>query len=227
MAMLMANDTRASSPVSTGSRPSPGIHHVLQLDAMPHLWVCARIVDVPELNVALDIGLNARGKALTGTRVLVLGAAYKRDADDPRESPGLEILELLLAKEARAEDSDPYIPRLPIGRRHKLDLTSVPLTDAALRSFDAAALVTDHSAFSYDLIHRTVPLMSIRGMRSGRADRRGPTSSRRDRVFRAPASTPRNREPDPSQYGRPPSTSPTLQPTTLSKFRRRAIALGS
>ena len=103
--------------------------------------------------------LNARGKALKGARVLVLGAAYKRDTDDPRESPGLEILELLLAKDARAEYSDPHIPRLPIGRRHKLDLASVPLTDDSLRGFDAAVLVTDHAAFPYELIHRSVPLI--------------------------------------------------------------------
>jgi hypothetical protein len=82
-----------------------------------------------------------------------------RDTDDPRESPGLEILELLLAKEARADYSDPHIPRLPIGRRHKLDLTSVALTEAALRAFDAAVLVTDHSAYPYELIHGAVPLI--------------------------------------------------------------------
>ena len=88
----------------------------------------------------------------TGARVLVLRAVYKRDTDDPRESPGLEILELLLAKEA-------HIPRLPIGRRHKLDLTYVRLTEASLRAFDAAVLVTDRSAFPYELIHRAAPLI--------------------------------------------------------------------
>src|SRR5262249_49151308 len=88
-----------------------------------------------------------------------LGVAYKRDTDDPRESPGLEILESLVRKEARADYSDPHIPRLPLGRRHKLDLSSVPLTEAALQTFDAAMLVTDHSAFPYELIHRSVPLI--------------------------------------------------------------------
>jgi UDP-N-acetyl-D-glucosamine dehydrogenase len=87
------------------------------------------------------------------------GPAVQSRHRRPRESPGLEILELLLAKQARAEYSDPYIPRLPIGRRHKLDLTSVPLSEAPLQSFDAAVLVTDHSAFPYELIHRVVPLI--------------------------------------------------------------------
>jgi UDP-N-acetyl-D-glucosamine dehydrogenase len=103
--------------------------------------------------------LNARGKAIKGARVLVLGVAYKRDTDDARESPGLEIIELLMRKEAHVDYSDPHIPRLPIGRRHKLDLASVPLTDASLRGFDAAVLVTDHTAFPYELIHRAVSLI--------------------------------------------------------------------
>jgi UDP-N-acetyl-D-glucosamine dehydrogenase len=90
---------------------------------------------------------------------LVLGVAYKRDTDDSRESPGLEILELLIRNGARVEYSDPHIPRLPLGRRHKLDLSSVPLTDASLRSFDAAMLVTDHAAHPYESIHRSVPLI--------------------------------------------------------------------
>jgi len=124
--------------------------------------------------------LNARGKAVKGARMLVLGAAYKRGTDDPRESPGLEILELLLTREARAEYSDPHIPRLPIGRRHKLDLTSVPLTETSLRVFDAAVLVTDHSAFAYELIHRAVPL--IVDTRNSFRSRRARTSFRHNRA---------------------------------------------
>ena len=98
--------------------------------------------------------LNERGKALKGARILVLGAAYKKDTDDSRESPGLEIIEELFHKGAKVDYSDPYLPRLPIVRRHKIDLTSVTLSEAAVRQYDAVLLVTDHSSFPYDLIHR-------------------------------------------------------------------------
>jgi UDP-N-acetyl-D-glucosamine dehydrogenase len=77
--------------------------------------------------------LNERGKALKGSRVLVLGAAYKRDTDDSRESPVLEIMEDLFHKGARVDYSDPHPPRLPFMRRHKIDLASVPLTETSLR----------------------------------------------------------------------------------------------
>jgi len=155
--------------------PGPGLGgHCIPIDPFYLTWkareygVATRFIELAgEINSSMPShvvqkvmeALNARGKALKGSRVLVLGAAYKRDTDDPRESPGLEILEHLLAKEARAEYSDPHIPRLPIGRRHKLDLASVPLTESSLQSYDVAVLVTDHSAFPYELIHRAVPLI--------------------------------------------------------------------
>jgi UDP-N-acetyl-D-glucosamine dehydrogenase len=155
--------------------PGPGLGgHCIPIDPFYLTWkareygVATRFIELAgEINSSMPShvvqkvmeALNARGKALKGSRVLVLGAAYKRDTDDPRESPGLEILEHLLAKEARADYSDPHIPRLPIGRRHKLDLASVPLTEDSLRGFDAAVLVTDHAAFPYELIHRAVPLI--------------------------------------------------------------------
>jgi UDP-N-acetyl-D-glucosamine dehydrogenase len=155
--------------------PGPGLGgHCIPIDPFYLTWkareygVATRFIELAgEINSSMPAhvvqkvmeALNGRGKALKGSRILVLGAAYKRDTDDPRESPGLEILDLLLAKEARADYSDPHIPRLPIGRRHKLDLASVPLAESSLRSFDAAVLVTDHSAFPYELIHRSVPLI--------------------------------------------------------------------
>ena len=103
--------------------------------------------------------LNERGKALKGSRILVLGAAYKRDTDDSRESPGLEIMEELFHRGAKVEYSDPHLPRLPIVRRHKIDLASVVLSEASLRQYDAVLLVTDHTRFPYDLIHRSASLI--------------------------------------------------------------------
>jgi UDP-N-acetyl-D-glucosamine dehydrogenase len=103
--------------------------------------------------------LNERGRPLKGSRVLVLGAAYKPDTDDPRESPGLEILQMLLDRGARADYSDPHLPRLPLGRRHRLGLESVALSAESIAAYDAVVLVTDHSAFPYALIHEAARLI--------------------------------------------------------------------
>jgi UDP-N-acetyl-D-glucosamine dehydrogenase len=155
--------------------PGPGLGgHCIPIDPFYLTWkareygVATRFIELAgEINSGMPLhvvqrlmeALNARGKALKGSRVLILGVAYKRDTDDSRESPGLEILEWVIRKEARVEYSDPHIARLPLGRRHKLDLTSMTLEEASLRTFDAAVLVTDHSTFPYELIHRAVPLI--------------------------------------------------------------------
>jgi UDP-N-acetyl-D-glucosamine dehydrogenase len=95
--------------------------------------------------------LNQRGQALRGSRLLVLGVTYKRDVGDVRESPALEIMEMLLAKGARVEYADPYVPELSLGA---LKLGALPLTAAALREADCVVVVTDHRAFDYPTIAR-------------------------------------------------------------------------
>jgi UDP-N-acetyl-D-glucosamine dehydrogenase len=81
--------------------------------------------------------------------VLVLGIAYKKDIDDMRESPAVRIIELLQARGALVVYHDPYVPRVPKMRQHKLDMVSVPLTDAALEACDAVLIATDHSSVDY------------------------------------------------------------------------------
>jgi len=89
-------------------------------------------------------------RALRGARVLLLGVAYKADIDDVRESPALEILELLEEKGAVVRYHDPYIARLPRTRRHgDLQMASVPLSEEELRSSDVALIVTAHSSIDY------------------------------------------------------------------------------
>jgi UDP-N-acetyl-D-glucosamine dehydrogenase len=155
--------------------PGPGLGgHCIPIDPFYLTWkareygVSTRFIELAgEINAGMPAyvvhrlmdALNERGKALKGARILVLGAAYKRDTDDPRESPGLEIMDELIQKGARVDYSDPHLPRLPVGRRHKIDLASVPLTEPSLRQYDAVLLVTDHSRFPYDLIHRSASLI--------------------------------------------------------------------
>jgi UDP-N-acetyl-D-glucosamine dehydrogenase len=155
--------------------PGPGLGgHCIPIDPFYLTWkareygVATRFIELAgEINAGMPDyvvhrlmnALNERGKALRGARVLVLGAAYKRDTDDPRESPSLEIMEDLIQKGATLDYSDPHLPRLPSVRRHQIDLASVPLTEASLRAYDAVLLVTDHSRFPYELIHRSAPLI--------------------------------------------------------------------
>lgn len=97
--------------------------------------------------------LNGRGRAVKGARVLVLGVAYKKDIDDPRESPALKIIALLREKGARVSYNDPYIQRSAGHREYPgLDMKSVPLTAARLKAADAVIIATDHSAYDYPWI---------------------------------------------------------------------------
>ena len=86
--------------------------------------------------------------------ICVLGAAYKKDVDDPRESPAFEILELLEKRGAFVSYNDPYIPSLPPMRHHSIRLHSEPLTPEFLAAQDCVLIVTDHSAYQYDWIVR-------------------------------------------------------------------------
>jgi UDP-N-acetyl-D-glucosamine dehydrogenase len=155
--------------------PGPGLGgHCIPIDPFYLTWkareygVTTRFIELAgEVNSGMPAyviarlmdALNERGKALKGSSVLVLGAAYKRDTDDPRESPGLEIMEDLIHKGAKVDYSDPHLPRLPFGRRHQIDLASVSLTEQSVRQYDALLLVTDHTRFPYEMLHRHAPLI--------------------------------------------------------------------
>src|SRR5438093_3385074 len=90
--------------------------------------------------------LNGRGRAGRGSRVLVLGVAYKADVDDIRESPSLDIMQTLVDRGARVEYSDPFVPTLEFAGRK---LRSLPLTAANLRRFDCVVIATAHRSFPY------------------------------------------------------------------------------
>lgn len=95
--------------------------------------------------------LNLRGKAFRGSRVLVLGVAYKADIDDVRESPSLDIMEMLRERGARIEYSDPYVPTLQFAGR---TMKSTPLTTAHLKRFDCVVIATAHKATPYGMVLR-------------------------------------------------------------------------
>lgn len=161
--------------------PGPGLGgHCIPIDPFYLTWAARRLglntrfIELAgEVNMAmpqfvldrLAEALNEDGKPLKGSKVLVLGVAYKKDVDDPRESPAFPILESLQARGAVVSYSDPHIPVLPQGMRRDasvprhperhhptLRMSSTPLTPASLAEQDAVLIVTDHSKFDYDLV---------------------------------------------------------------------------
>ncbi|MBI5682566.1 MAG: nucleotide sugar dehydrogenase [Deltaproteobacteria bacterium] len=96
--------------------------------------------------------LNERGKSINGAKVLILGLAYKKDVDDPRESPSFRLIELLEGKGAIVDYNDPYIPKAPKMRRHKINKESVLLTKENLAGYDCIVIATDHSSYDAEFI---------------------------------------------------------------------------
>jgi UDP-N-acetyl-D-glucosamine dehydrogenase len=155
--------------------PGPGLGgHCIPIDPFYLTWkareygIATRFIELAgEINTGMPgyvvhrlvEALNERGKALKGAKVLVLGIGYKPDTEDPRESPALEVLELLREKGAALAYSDPYVPELPRMRRYSIALTSTPLTDENVSAFDAVVLTTDHSNLPYEMIHRCARLI--------------------------------------------------------------------
>ena len=104
--------------------------------------------------------LNDQGKPVRGSKICLLGAAYKKDVDDPRESPSFKLMELLLARGAELSYNDPHIPRLPKMRHYDVpDMTSSPLTPEFLAAQDCVLIATDHTAYDYAMIVRHARLV--------------------------------------------------------------------
>jgi UDP-N-acetyl-D-glucosamine dehydrogenase len=157
--------------------PGPGLGgHCIPIDPFYLTWLARRhglvtrfIELAGEINTfmpryvvnRLQEALNNKSKPLRGSKVCVLGVAYKKDIDDPRESPSFELMELLLAGGAIITYNDPHVPILPKMRhyRHLPAMTSTPLTPEFLAGLDCVLIATDHSAYDYDLIVRNVPLI--------------------------------------------------------------------
>jgi UDP-N-acetyl-D-glucosamine dehydrogenase len=155
--------------------PGPGLGgHCIPLDPFYLSWKAAehgewaRFIELAgEINTRMPryvvekvaTALNEDGKATKGARVLVLGLAYKANIDDDRESPSYEILELLQEHGARVDYCDPYFPATRKGRRHDLELRSVPCDAAAFAGYDAVVVSTAHDVFRRADLYREVKLV--------------------------------------------------------------------
>lgn len=120
-----------------------------QVNTQMPAWVVGKVMDA----------LNTQGKALKGARILVIGIAYKKNIDDMRESPSVELIDLLCAKGAEISYSDPHVPVFPKMRRHHFDLNSIELTPVVLSRMDCALIATDHDLFDYEMIRQNSRLV--------------------------------------------------------------------
>jgi UDP-N-acetyl-D-glucosamine dehydrogenase len=143
--------------------PGPGLGgHCIPIDPFYLSWKAkqfdfrTRFIELAgEVNIGMPYyviqktadALNARKKCLNGSRILVLGLAYKRDIDDLRESPSLTIIELLRKAGAQVAYNDPFFPTVGRGRHYDLNMTCTPLDD--LGQYDAVLIVTDHTSYDY------------------------------------------------------------------------------
>jgi len=148
--------------------PGPGLGgHCIPIDPFYLTWrarefdMSTRFIELageintqmPEYVVSrLMEALNDRKKPLNGSRILVLGLAYKKDVDDIRESPSIELIEMLRERGAKVDYNDPYVPATPKQRDHNLRMRSKPLSKASLKSYDCVLIATDHSDYDYPWI---------------------------------------------------------------------------
>jgi UDP-N-acetyl-D-glucosamine dehydrogenase len=156
--------------------PGPGLGgHCIPIDPFYLTWIArkhglsTRFIELAgEINTSMPAyvvskvadALNDRSKPINGSKILLLGMAYKKDVDDPRESPGFELMRLLLQKGASVSYNDPYIPRLPSMRHYpQLSMSSADLTVGYLESQDCVLIVTDHSSYDWNWIARFATLI--------------------------------------------------------------------
>ena len=172
--------------------PGPGLGgHCIPIDPFYLTWkakefgVHTQMIDVADqVNRAMPEhvigklmhGLNSRRKSVAGSKILVLGLAYKPNVDDSRESPSAEIIDLLIGLDAEVSYSDPHLPSFPVMRNYDIDMESVSITAESLAGFDAVIIATNHDAFDYDLIKQHAELI---------IDARGVYRTLDDKILRA------------------------------------------
>ncbi len=186
-------DAAATKPFGfTPYYPGPGLGgHCIPIDPFYLTWKArqyglnTRFIELsgelnqkmPEYVVQkLNNALNRRNKSINDSKILILGIAYKKNVDDMRESPSVEIMELLKYKGAKISYSDPHVLNFPKMRNHSFDLSSVELTPEILKSYDAVILATDHDKFDYDLILNNAQII---------IDTRGQYRGYNENVFKA------------------------------------------
>jgi UDP-N-acetyl-D-glucosamine dehydrogenase len=172
--------------------PGPGLGgHCIPIDPFYLTWkareygVHTRFIELAgEVNASMPdyviakvaTALNSVKKSINGSRILILGIAYKKNVDDMRESPSVILMEKLEGLGAQIAYSDPHIPKFPKMREHAFDLSSLTLTPQSLADFDCVLLATDHDRFDYAMIKESANLV---------VDSRGRYSEPCDKIIKA------------------------------------------
>jgi len=152
--------------------PGPGLGgHCIPIDPFYLTWkareyeLSTRFIELAgEVNTYMPFyvinklvdALNSLQKSIKGSKILVLGLAYKKNIDDLRESPTLKLMEIITDKGGSVDYHDPYIPRLGPTRHYNFDKSSVELTEDSLKKYDAILISTDHSALDMSFIVNTI-----------------------------------------------------------------------
>ena len=169
--------------------PGPGLGgHCIPIDPFYLAWkakeydFAARFIHLAgEINVSMPYyvvdrtadALNAHRKSLNGSRILVLGVAYKKDIDDDRESPGYAIMDILAKKGAAVSYNDPWIPVLKATRKYDFKLKSEALTPEFLGRLDAVIIVTNHSDYDIaEIVKHSKIVVDTRNATAGIVDGR-------------------------------------------------------
>ncbi|MDG1818365.1 MAG: nucleotide sugar dehydrogenase [Porticoccaceae bacterium] len=169
-------DAAATKPFGfTAYYPGPGLGgHCIPIDPFYLTWKAreyglnTRFIELAgEVNTAmpewviskLSDALNERSLPVKGSRILVLGIAYKKNIDDMRESPSVELMQLLANKGAIVDYSDPFVPVFPRMRKYQFDLQSVELSETVVQSYDCIVLATNHDSFDYSMIRENAALI--------------------------------------------------------------------
>ena len=165
--------------------PGPGLGgHCIPIDPFYLTWkareygINTRFIELAgEVNSSMPeyvlskvaAGLNGQKKAINGSQILMLGIAYKKNIDDMRESPSVEIMQLIQDCGAEIHYSDPYVPVFPKMRRYSFDLVSVETTAENIKEYDCVVIGTDHIDFDYKMIRDNAKLIvDTRGMYRGK-----------------------------------------------------------
>ncbi len=162
-------DAAATKPFGfTPYYPGPGLGgHCIPIDPFYLTWKAreygmnTKFIELAgEINASMPQyvvekvfnALNDKGKSIKNSKILVLGLSYKKNIDDIRESPSLEIMDILLRKGADIKYSDPYILKLPRVRKYNLEIENINISEKNLNIFDCVLLLTDHDEFPYEII---------------------------------------------------------------------------
>ncbi len=155
--------------------PGPGLGgHCIPIDPFYLTWKAkemgmnTRFIELAgEINTSMPNyvaqkaadSLNKIGKSVKGSKILVLGLSYKKNIDDLRESPSLELIKIFIDKGAVVDYCDPFFPMIPVTRKYQLEMTAKPLNKKTLKSADLVLLAADHDDFDFDLIEKESPII--------------------------------------------------------------------